>query len=723
MRSYVLGAGRIISRVFGLGVDSRWYSKRQMQPKTVRQAIQVMRELADNGHEDASLVLAEMAMYGRYGTDVDPGSAFEQFQLLAEDSGNAVAQYMLGLFYATGMGGVEQQNSLALLYTTLSAIQGHTPAEASLAFKYLSGIGVPVSCDKALSYYQSVAHKAIRYYQSGPVLGRHMPDYRVRLSDDNGGVYGVRTGPYSLYKAVNRKSFDEILSYHQQNAQKGDVKACMTLVDLYYHGHRYMPRNFGSALKYLRNAQEQLFTGQGELSKGLTQGEVNAAAQAAGLYGIMALRGEGIPVDTVAARKWLDIGAKMGNGISLNALGVMYQKGIEVPENRERAIELFKLAAERRQPGGQVNYALAIMDVMPDVAHKNLKRAAENGHLLAHFHLGELYAGMASTEIQCRMAVASYKYVSENGDWLHSPMPAGLAAYQRGDLGSAAVEYMQAAEMGYSVGQLNAALLLDVLARRTGGLDERPGDASSGDGVHDGGDGESSTKQTPSAWTLFGSRAAHARQTLAYWTRAANQNMPDARVKQGDHYFYGWGVERSAEKAAAAYTIAAEVDANGLAMWNLGWMYENGVGVPRDFYLAKRWYDKSMEVNEGGGLANRMSLLRLCIKYMWAHVRGEDVGTTPLFQAPKPITQEEEEVAKAEAMGAGKPDVQAPHLDPYGGGDEFAPDDWEHGAGTIDADDLGVDGEDEDEDDETLSGNLFFIMLFLAAACMFIQFR
>jgi SEL1 protein len=39
--------------------------------------------------------------------------------------------------------------------------------------------------------------------------------------------------------------------------------------------------------------------------------------------------------------------------------------------------------------------------------------------------------------------------------------------------------------------------------------------------------------------------------------------------------------ENRFEKAAAWYQSAAETQASAIAFWNLGWMYENGLGVPQ----------------------------------------------------------------------------------------------------------------------------------------------
>jgi SEL1 protein len=75
-----------------------------------------------------------------------------------------------------------------------------------------------------------------------------------------------------------------------------------------------------------------------------------------------------------------------------------------------------------------------------------------------------------------------------------------------------------------------------------------------------------------------------ARVALTQWTRSASQNNVDALVKVGDYYYHGFGVPDEPEairweKAAGYYQSAADTQFSALAMWNLGWMYENGIGV------------------------------------------------------------------------------------------------------------------------------------------------
>ena len=77
-----------------------------------------------------------------------------------------------------------------------------------------------------------------------------------------------------------------------------------------------------------------------------------------------------------------------------------------------------------------------------------------------------------------------------------------------------------------------------------------------------------------------------ARLALTQWIRSAAQRNVDALVKVGDYYYHGLGVPDEPEsvrweKAAGYYQSAADTQMSALAMWNLGWMYENGIGVPQ----------------------------------------------------------------------------------------------------------------------------------------------
>jgi TPR repeat protein len=95
-----------------------------------------------------------------------------------------------------------------------------------------------------------------------------------------------------------------------------------------------------------------------------------------------------------------------------------------------------------------------------------------------------------------------------------------------------------------------------------------------------------------------------ARLALTQWTRSAAQNNVDALVKVGDYYYHGLGVPDEPEnvrweKAAGYYRSAADTQISALAMWNLGWMYEHGYGVPQvstchNFFLLNRETERAV---------------------------------------------------------------------------------------------------------------------------------
>lgn len=55
----------------------------------------------------------------------------------------------------------------------------------------------------------------------------------------------------------------------------------------------------------------------------------------------------------------------------------------------------------------------------------------------------------------------------------------------------------------------------------------------------------------------------------------------EARVKLGDYYYYGCGTEVNYEASASQYRIASDKQSSPQAMFNLGYMYEQGLGLEK----------------------------------------------------------------------------------------------------------------------------------------------
>ena len=96
---------------------------------------------------------------------------------------------------------------------------------------------------------------------------------------------------------------------------------------------------------------------------------------------------------------------------------------------------------------------------------------------------------------------------------------------------------------------------------------------------------------------------------LREWRPLATQGHAAAQVSLGTMYAFGRGVPKDHAEAVRWYRMAAEQgnaeavrwlrraaeQGNAAAQANLGRMYANGQGVPKDYAEAARWYRKAAE--------------------------------------------------------------------------------------------------------------------------------
>ncbi|KAG5461782.1 MAG: hypothetical protein BJ554DRAFT_5969, partial [Olpidium bornovanus] len=529
--------------------------------RALLRAFEHLQAAADAGHPLALSKIADAYFYGHHGVRMNFTAAYNAYSRLAENSGNATAQYRLGLFHALGLGDVvprdpgkvgEQRATSndhlsvlrcnlphvdllvrmsvqALQYYTFAALGDDVQAQMTLGFRYLMGVGVQRSCEKSVAYYKRVADKgkgvkcsanqrsvervrtdfddlgmkpAIQVYLSGPPNGRPLPPAKPRVSDVYGGIYGPgasTSGPRDGgVLTLDAAGFEDLLEHYRYTAERGDFQAQLVLGKLYYHGTKLLPQNFRLAMKHLRPIAKEMFSGV--VAKGGPSALAAAAnakpelakavAQAAGFIGLMYWRGEGVPQNNITAFKWFQRGAELvgssvfrcqsfclciwfltpnanqqGNAVSLNALGVMYQDGVDVPQDRERANQYFKLAAELDNADAQVNMAL-VHRRMHDMTTANgyLQHASLHNHILAHYYLALMSLEGEGVKSSCPVAATYFKSVTERADWLTNSFEftPPEQTHSPGEVPEVVLlGYLMAAEMGYEVGQSNAAWILE----------------------------------------------------------------------------------------------------------------------------------------------------------------------------------------------------------------------------------------------------------------------
>lgn len=99
--------------------------------------------------------------------------------------------------------------------------------------------------------------------------------------------------------------------------------------------------------------------------------------------------------------------------------------------------------------------------------------------------------------------------------------------------------------------------------------------------------------------------------------------------------------KRDYAKASLYYSVAAESEHSAVAMFALAYMHEYGYGVPRDLFLAKRYYDDTLVTNPEAYLPVNLALARLWIKMWifggaWVGVSDKEEATDENVDIPLP---------------------------------------------------------------------------------------
>ncbi|KAG0335881.1 ERAD-associated protein, partial [Podila humilis] len=572
--------------------------------------------------------------HGHYKSKRDLTQAFDLYATLADRSGNATAQQMVGFMYSTGLGNVvPRDEARAILYTTFAALANNTAAELTMGYKYMDGIGTKKSCEDSVWYYKRAADKAYTKFMDGPPLGRTMPPAKVRLTDKDGGTYGAgASGPGESQTSVT-SDIKDFIEFHRYLAE-GDTPqaraAQFQLGVLFYTGSAgstTISRDYERAGKYLKQVADAFFTSktndQASIleAKKLKPDEAEHAGIAAAVLGKMAWRGEGVEQNERTALMWFTKGSILHNAMALNGLGTMYLRGAAgVQVNPNKAKDCFQKAAEMQYPDAQVNMGLIYLQNPKTYGDAfTMFSAALNSqqNFQAAYNLAEMHNGGIGVPRNCIAAAENYKYVAERGDWDDPLFTHAYDAYQAGDLEYAAIGYLQAAERGIEVGQSNFAWIVDRELPTSHYLTSLTSPSRT-----------ATVALSDSALAPLGTPNRLLEMALVYWTRSANQGDVDARVKMGDYYFTGIGIDSpDVIKAHVCYQVAAH-RRSAMAMWNLGWMHENGIGVSKDFHLAKYWYDLSLVTNPKAALPVNLSLAKLYARYVWNYLSGGETGQT-----------------------------------------------------------------------------------------------
>ncbi|KAF7298072.1 Ubiquitin-protein ligase [Mycena chlorophos] len=631
--------------------ESRW-KREETKGKAVK-VIDLLQHSAELGNTDALYTLAQISLFPPTNHfPSDPKLAFDSFSAHASITGNASSQAYIAFFHATGYQKVvPTDQARAQLYYTFAANGGDKGAQMSLAYRYWSGIGTLEDCGRALDWYERAAEKAMEAFIAGPPGGRTLPQTPTRLSDLVGGVYGpgasVASTGLNAQKAAIRaglsrasgETWEDILDYYLFNADRREIEFAYRLGKIFYQGSIYtsrggiasgsegvgaVPRDFERARHYFLLIARLVWSRDPPNPLQYTPTQIKDenlpivyASSSAAYLGRMYLRGEGVKADPALAKMWFERGSVHGDRECQNGLGIIWRDGL-LPGYKadiKKAITYFTAAANQELAEAQINLAKYhfVRGELPQAAQLFDTAVIYGSPFEAYYYLGQIHSVQYDTRVvpasmasgSCSMAVSFYKIVAERGVWgedlLREAEISWMTDTERGRE-MAMLKWWIAAERGSEIAQNNLAHILDQdrsILRLTRFSPNEPSNDT-------------------------------ARLALTQWTRAAAQRNIDALVKVGDYYYHGLGVADDEvgrfEKAVKYYQAAADTQQSALAMWNLGWMYENGIGVPQDFHLAKRHYDMALETNAEASFPVYLSLMKLYARSIWHTLTGGDGG-------------------------------------------------------------------------------------------------
>nr|XP_032645759.1 protein sel-1 homolog 2 isoform X10 [Chelonoidis abingdonii] len=427
---------------------------------------------------------------------------------------------------------------------------------------------------------------------------------------------------HQLYKMSNKilkhskskKDKEEAYQLLTKAADMGHLKAMEKLAAALLFGY-HGPQNITAAVTLYETLAE----------KGSHKGQT--------ALGFMFSYGIGMEYNQAKALVYYTFGSLGGNLISQMILGYRYWVGINVPRNCEAALTNYRKVAFFIADKLEKNEEMPVEKVRLMEKSENLSsnndfldwdvhqyykflaergdtqiqkafyyflKAAKAGNTHGMAFLGKMFleGSVAVTQSNASAfkyftmaAEKLYRSVCELGSWSEKFLTAYFA-YQDGNIDSSLIQYALLAEMGYEVAQSNSAYILESEQVKI----------------------LSNDQMYPLA--------------LLLWNRAAAQGNAFARVKTGDYHFYGYGTKRDYVTAAIHYSLAVDHHI-AQAMFNLAYMYEHGLGIPKDIHLAKRWYDLAAQTSPDASIPVFLARMKLEVKLLFSEIQLFKQTTIP----------------------------------------------------------------------------------------------
>ena len=365
-------------------------------------------DAAVQGHPLAQFNLAAHYLDGK-GVPQDDREAFRWYEKSAQQ-GFARAKNRLGWMYTEGRVDGSQDHEEAFRWYLEAAEQGLAIAQHNVGVSYDNGWGVPQDEEEAAKWYHKASEQG--YVESVHHLGLMAAREAKQYVDaaDRGDVE-ARFQLDRLYK--------EVAEAYRQAAEGGSITAQVDLGGLYAEG-RGVPRDYAEAVRWFRRAHQQgdalaehslkYLYAQGQVDPEseieevtwnhyvADEGNPEAQIEAQFEIGEAYANGRGVPTDRREAASWYLKAAEQGHTLAQSRLGAMYRDGqLDGSTDGAAAADWFRRAADGGDADAMVQFALLHLHgqgVRQDheEAAKWFREAAKWGHAEAKFRLASLFS-------------------------------------------------------------------------------------------------------------------------------------------------------------------------------------------------------------------------------------------------------------------------------------------------------------------------------------------
>jgi SEL1 protein len=300
--------------------------------------------------------------------------------------------------------------------------------------------------------------------------------------------------------------------------------------------------------------------------------------------------GYGTLPDNITAKALYEKAALSDSAIAQTQLGILYLNGWGgVEQDSSTAKYWFEKAAEKNEPEALLylgNMAFTGQGVQKSTsrARSFFMHSAQSGNLAAMYNLGVMFSnGYGGVRASCSTAIVYFRKILELS-LLKTASNTAYKYYTKGIYDKALILYELAADQGDVLAQMNVAWLYEM--------------------------GIGAYNLVSKELSMDKAKEEFHKRALEFYIRAAEQESPEAHLKVGDYYYYGWAGPANLALAADYYREASDLQ-NAQATFNLGWMYQYGVGLDRDPHLAKRNYDLSIELDSESNIPSSLALATL----------------------------------------------------------------------------------------------------------------